>query len=310
MKIFAHRGYSAKYPENSMLAFQKAVEVGCDAIELDVHFSRDYKLVIIHDDALSRTTNAVGFVRHHSLRDLQNYELTGDYEGDPQHILTLEEYLRWAKDRPIQTNIELKNDRFRYPGMEEAVMKLIHAMDMFDQVLLSSFSAESIALLKLKWPQMRCGWLIDEMRDTTLDKALEIKADSLHPSIDIVDEELIVQVHETGLSIYAYTANSDEELERMKSLGVDGLFTDELERARAHFGLHTKPYADKEVQAARTLQEKPARTAKDRLRLSRKARGISGGLFGIFIFMIVSIAGSVIAAKLVMGLLGRFFPGA
>ncbi|MDY3052650.1 MAG: glycerophosphodiester phosphodiesterase [Ndongobacter sp.] len=310
MKLYAHRGYSAKYPENTLLAFQKAVEAGCDGIELDVHFSRDHKLVIIHDDSLSRTIDAVGFVRHHTLRDLQNYTVKGAYEGEPQKMLTLAEYLEWAKELPIVTNIELKNDRFHYPGMEEAVVRMVQEYGVEDKVFLSSFRSESIELIKNRWPKIRCGWLVDEIKDDTMERLQEIHADYLHPSLRLVTPQLVQCCHEAGYRLHVYTVNSDDDIEYMKELGVDGIFTNYMERAREVLGLQPTDYTLREAKMAQEAVENPKKlSAKDRLQLSKRAGRFSGGIFSIIVFIIISILTAVLVSKIVMGLIGRFFPG-
>ena len=104
---FAHRGYSGKYPENTMLAFRKAVEAGADGIELDVQLTRDGEPVIIHDELVDRTTDGTGRVKDFTLAELQaldaSYIYTGQYGRNP--IPTLREYCELVKDLPIVTNI-------------------------------------------------------------------------------------------------------------------------------------------------------------------------------------------------------------
>ena len=81
MKVIAHRGYCGKYPENTMLAFKKAVEAGCDEIELDVQLTKDGKVVVIHDETIDRVTNGSGLVRDYTLEELQKFH-AGSVFGD------------------------------------------------------------------------------------------------------------------------------------------------------------------------------------------------------------------------------------
>lgn len=302
MKLFAHRGYSAKYPENTMLAFQKAWEAGAEAIELDVHFSRDREVVIIHDESLSRTVEAVGFVRHHVLRDLLNYEIKGEYEGEAQHIPTLNEYLDWAVDKDIVTNIEIKNDRFRYPGLEQAVVAAVDAHGMRDKIVLSSFRADSVALIKSTWPEIQCGWLISEIRDTTFDKAIEIRCDAIHPSKRLVTPEFAQQYHDADMEIRVYTVDDRERAEWYQELEVDAIFTNQIEAMLTIEKSDVKRVhvTEEERKAA---EEKKENSKGRNKRNSKKRKSRGGGLVGIAMAMIVTIAGSVIITKLLTGLL-------
>ena len=109
-KIFAHRGFSGKYPENTMIAFEKAVEIGVDGIELDVHLTKDNELVIIHDEDVKRTTNGEGLVKDMTLEELKKLDASATFVGQygVNPIPTLREYFELVKDTNIITNIELK----------------------------------------------------------------------------------------------------------------------------------------------------------------------------------------------------------
>ena len=111
MKIFAHRGFSGEYPENTMLAFRKAYETGCDGIELDVQLTKDGVPVIMHDETIDRTTDGKGNLRDYTYEQLCRFDCSGKFAGKYgfQQIPTLREYLEWVKDTGLITNIELKN---------------------------------------------------------------------------------------------------------------------------------------------------------------------------------------------------------
>ena len=126
-KYFGHRGYSGKYPENTMLAFQKAMEAGAEGIELDVQFSKDGKLVVIHDETLDRTTTGKGLVRDYTLDELKALDASYIYKGQygVNQIPTLCEVLDYMSDKDAFTNIELKTGVYEYEGIEEAVLECI-----------------------------------------------------------------------------------------------------------------------------------------------------------------------------------------
>lgn len=146
--VAAHRGWSEKYPENTMLAFQKAVEVGVDQIETDVRVSLDGELVLIHDATVDRTTNGTGKVCQKTLAELRALD-AGAYMGEEfrgMQIPTLREFMEFIKDHPTMTlDIELKE----YPvdGREEIaydvcdrVLKMVDEYGFTDRVVINTFS--------------------------------------------------------------------------------------------------------------------------------------------------------------------------
>ena len=110
MKVYAHRGYSGKYPENTMLAFKEAEKTGCYGIELDVQLTKDGEVVIIHDERVDRTTDGTGWVRDFTLKELKKLNAAAAWNGKYgfEPIPTMEEYCQWVKDTNLVTNIEIK----------------------------------------------------------------------------------------------------------------------------------------------------------------------------------------------------------
>ena len=122
VQIFAHRGFSGYYPENTMLAFQKvAEETVADGIELDIQLTKDGEIVIMHDEMLDRTTNGSGWLKDHTLEELKMLSVGVNVKGffPRQTIPTLREYFTWLKTTKLITNIELKTSYFEYEGIEE-----------------------------------------------------------------------------------------------------------------------------------------------------------------------------------------------
>ncbi len=140
-KNFAHRGYSGKYPENTMLAFRKAVEAGADGIELDVQLTKDGVPVIIHDELVDRTTNGKGRVKEMTLDELRQLDASYIYAGQygVTRIPTFREYCEFVRDLPITTNIEMKTGIFEYLGIEEKVLDMIREFHLEDKVIISEY---------------------------------------------------------------------------------------------------------------------------------------------------------------------------
>ena len=151
MRVFAHRGYSGKYPENTMLAFREAEKTGADGIELDVQLTKDGEIVIIHDETLERTTTGTGWVKDHTLAELKALDasIIKGTAYSPERIPTLEEYCRWVKDTKLVTNIELKTSIVYYPEIEEKTAEMVKAFGLEDRMIFSSFNHLSIVRMAL-----------------------------------------------------------------------------------------------------------------------------------------------------------------
>ena len=124
MKKLAHRGYSYLYPENTMLAFQKAIERGFDGIETDVHLTKDGYLVLCHDETIDRTSNGKGYIKDLTLDELKQYSFSCHSQYN-EKIPLLKDLLLLIKDKDILLNIELKTDVIHYQGIEKKVYDLV-----------------------------------------------------------------------------------------------------------------------------------------------------------------------------------------
>src|SRR5690554_5174035 len=147
--IIAHRGASNIAPENTMIAFQKAYQIGADGVEFDVHLTRDGKPVVIHDERVDRTTNGIGYVKSLTLSEIKKLD-AGSYfhpNYSEEKILTLEETLDLVKNFKI-INIEIKNNLLEYKGIEEKVTNIIRDKKMEQKVICSSFN--HFSMLKIK----------------------------------------------------------------------------------------------------------------------------------------------------------------
>ena len=134
MRLWAHRGCSQRYPENTLLAFEKAASLqGLTGIELDIQLTRDGELVVLHDERVDRTTNGMGFVRDYSLTEIKSLKIDAGNAYPNQFIPTLTEVLELLEARlkaGLKLNIELKNSVYPYDGMEEKLVALIHSREL------------------------------------------------------------------------------------------------------------------------------------------------------------------------------------
>lgn len=222
-KNFAHRGFSGKYPENTMLAFKKAIEAGVDGIELDVQLTKDGEIVIIHDETIDRTTDGKGLVADYSYEELCSFDASFIYHGQMgfNKIPTLREYLELVKDKNIITNIELKTGILEYLGIEEKVWNLIQEYKVEDKVIISSFNHCSVLRMKNIAPNLKYGllsetWLINAGKYTH-----ELGIQCYHPVHYNLVPEVIDEIKKYGIEINTYTVNKEKDMRYLIEKGID-----------------------------------------------------------------------------------------
>lgn len=228
MKIYAHRGYSGKYPENTMLAFAEAAKTGCDGIELDVQLTKDGKVVIIHDERIDRTTDGSGFVKDYTLDELRTFDAAASWNGAFAScpIPTLEEYCRWVKDQPLVTNIELKTGVYYYEELEEKTLELVRQHGLEQRVIFSSFNHSSITLLRRLAPEIPSGALMDHPGLGNAGYYCgKYDFQYYHPGYKGVTEATVKECREHGILVNVWTVNDRETLERLHAWGCEGVIS-------------------------------------------------------------------------------------
>lgn len=228
MVNFAHRGASSDYPENTILSFKEAIRLGASGVELDVHKTKDNKLVVIHDEDIERTFIGKGLIKDYTLDELKQFKCRKLLfrDNDKCLIPTLEEVLELFIGNNVFLNIELKTDVFEYEGIEEDVIKLTYRYYMENRILLSSFNHETIKRCKIIDRNIPTGVLYEEQIDNVITYAKSLKADAINPSLELVSKELIEEAHKNNLKVNVYTVNSPIYMRRLIEENVDGIFTD------------------------------------------------------------------------------------
>ena len=228
-KVFAHRGFSGKYPENTLLAFQKALETGCHGVELDVHLTKDNVLVIIHDETLERTTDGAGWVKDYTYDELCRFNAAANFPGCDsfERIPTLREYFELIADhKDFITNIELKTSVIWYEGIEAETLKMLDEFDRRDTTIISSFNHLSVLKMKELAPDMKCGFLEDSWLVNQAEYCTSGGVECFHPYFYNMVPEEIAKLKKAGIEINVWTVNTDEEINLMLDRGgIDGLIT-------------------------------------------------------------------------------------
>ncbi len=238
----AHRGGSQLAPENTLAAFRHALSFPIDAIELDVHMSRDGHLVVFHDYTIDKRTNGKGNLLDLDFAYLRSLNATAHFPGgwpEPQQIPTLREVLDLAKGH-VQVYIEIKPSKRddvygRYPNMAEAVINEVRAAGMLDQVLIISFDWLVLPLVKSLEPGLPTGVLVsDEVWDPHASHALDTLTEQvsalgcqwINMDRDLFTQDMPAVFHQHGFKLGVWTVNSAVELRRFAAAGVDSLTSD------------------------------------------------------------------------------------
>ena len=207
-RIIAHRGFTGLYPENTMLAFRKAVELPIDGIELDVHLSLDGEVVVAHDENLRRVAGVDRAIADMTVQELQQIVIRGGDAGlTDRGVPTLRQYFELVHSLPIFTNIELKTGFVRYAGIEEKVMALVDAFDLRDRVLFSSFNHRSLTHLHTIAPDMDCACLVMCHLERAGAYARERGFRWVNPHFSFISDETVAEMNAEGIGAQVWTVN-------------------------------------------------------------------------------------------------------
>lgn len=214
-KIVGHKGASGYAPENTILSFQKAIELGCDKTELDVRLSKDNQLIVIHDPEVDRISNGQGLVSKMTLEEIKRLKCP-----ENQEIPILQEVIDLCKDR-IDLLIELKAE-----GTGEKVNQIILKNQLLSSVLVISFKLNLIKEIKELNPKIKTGFIFEEDNKGLWDLAEIVPFDYICPKSSLVNEEMVKKAHDLGLKVHAYEVNRKKLADYLIELGVDEIGTD------------------------------------------------------------------------------------
>ncbi len=225
--VWAHRGASGYYPENTLIAFEKAVELGADGIELDVHLTKDGQLVVIHDEWLDRTSDGSGWVKDYTLEELRKYNYN---KTQPQvehaDIPTMREVFELIKPTQLTINIELKTGIVFYPQIEEMVLAMTKEYGMESRVIYSSFNHSSIVKIRALDPQAQTGFLYADGTLGMPEYGEKYGVNALHPALyNLQYPGFVEECHRKHLDLNVWTVNDKEYMEMCIQAGVHAIIT-------------------------------------------------------------------------------------
>ncbi|MFE5296229.1 glycerophosphodiester phosphodiesterase [Streptomyces sp. NPDC056632] len=214
-----HRGVMGVAPENTLRSFVRAEQAGMDAIELDLHLSKDGALVVMHDADVDRTTDGTGPISGKTLAELRRLDA-----GDGERIPVFEEVLA-AVRAPIQAEI-------KDVAAARALAEVIGARDLTGRVEVLSFHDEALAEIRELVPGVRTALVADHRQSDVVDRALAVGASALVLNIRHLTQATVEQAHAAGLRVIGWVVNTQDDLRLVRALGLDGATTDRPEIRR------------------------------------------------------------------------------
>lgn len=228
--VIAHRGYSGRYPENTMVAFAKALELGVDALELDVRLTRDGALAVIHDATVDRTSSGAGMVRELTLAQLREFDagswfspiFAGERHPSLQDVLDRVGGL-------TRLNVHVKaSDTDR----EVIIPRVVQELESRDLLASSYLASDQLTVARARDmdPRVEICNLTVEPRDTYIDRSLCIGCLILQPRNGMVTSQFMEEAHGNSMEVNPFYADEEGEMRRLISLGVDGILTNYPDR--------------------------------------------------------------------------------
>jgi glycerophosphoryl diester phosphodiesterase len=234
MIVMAHRGYSSKAPENTMPAFELALEAGSGGIELDVHLTKDGEVVVIHDDVLDRTTNGKGPVASFTMAELKQVDAGSWFSPEFKGVTlpTLREVLDLIKGKDILLNVETKA-ALGFEQLNEKLAPLLDEYSMWDRTIISSFNHYALVHIKHIRPQARTGILYNCGLFNPWEYAKSIGASALHAHHRTLFPELVQEAQQNGMMVNVWTVDQTTDIERMILAKVDSVITNVPEKVQS-----------------------------------------------------------------------------
>lgn len=220
MLKIGHRGAKGHVVENTMESLQKALDLGVDGIEIDVHLCQTGELMVFHDFTLERLTDGFGEIGMKSLKKLKRLKINGQFK-----IPTLLEVLDLI-DKKCMLNIELKGKRTAFEVCKSIQLYTETKGWNFENFMVSSFNTEELATVFNLNKNIPLAVLTEDNIDAALDVAKSIKARAIHPEYQLLTKEMVQELQNSGYKVNTWTVNTLQDIALIKSFGVDGIISD------------------------------------------------------------------------------------
>lgn len=222
--IIGHRGAMGVAPQNTLPAFEAALEGGADGVEFDVQRTIDGHLVLFHDEDLAPTTNGEGTIMEITLQELQALDAGSSFDVRFRNtrVLSLVEFFEWARGNDLLLFLEMK-EPFRYPGIEQEIADLIRAYDLVNRVQVRSFHHPSLHEFNKIAPEIA----ISELWRNNLPCRDEVVYSTLNLESGLFHEQHIKQFHDLGCAVTVWVVDDLDYARQLADWGVDGITTND-----------------------------------------------------------------------------------
>lgn len=234
--VIAHRGANKYAPQNTLPAFKKAYELGCEGFETDVHITKDGKIVICHNYTIDETSTGKGKIADKTLDELKSYDFGSYYSKKfaGTEIPTLDEFLSFVETTDISVlNIEIKSPREKETAIVRETIKAVKEHDLFDRLLISSFDPKLLVEAKTIDSKCKTGFLYSPKSPTLVQMiwrqlrfTKSIGCDAVHPHHIFVNKKFVEDAHRMGIKVNPWTVDDAFTIDRLLKAGCDGIITD------------------------------------------------------------------------------------
>lgn len=226
MEIIGHRGAARREPENTLRGIRHGLSAGADGVEIDVRLTGDGQAILLHDARVDRTTGGRGLARNLTLGQIRKLDA-----GKGERIPTLEEAAECVRvhrqsGSEARLLIEIKET-----GALESVLSLVHSFQAAGWMELSGFNAAPLAAAKKRMPELACALAASSLLQDPLRRAANLGLQAVHLKHTLLTRRIAEAAARRGLKLRLWTVNAPEEMLRASGLGVDGIFTDDPDRA-------------------------------------------------------------------------------
>lgn len=227
--VYAHRGASAYAPENTRIAFEKALELGSNGIELDLQRTKDGKIVIFHDDIIDNKSNGSGRISDYNYQELLELDFGSwfDSKYKNEKIVLFEDFASDFLNKDLTFAIELK-----VLGIEKETLEIINKYKVHNNIYISSFIYNALENVRKIDSNIKLSWLIkDRINKYNIEKLLKIKGNQICPKADLVSEDDIEIANNKRLGVRLWGISNEEIMKKVYNLNIEGMtvnFPDKL----------------------------------------------------------------------------------
>ncbi|GAB6100581.1 glycerophosphodiester phosphodiesterase [Halanaerocella petrolearia] len=228
MLKIGHRGAAALAPENTLVSFRKAINLGVDMIELDIQLTKDQELVVFHDHDLNRIAGVDVQIKELTLAELKKFDIGSWFskEFKNEKIPTLQEVIQLVNGQ-VKLNIELKPRVDKKQILIQNLVTILEKEDFKEEVIISSFNHSLLKYLKEIDSSLKTAILIVALPVNPVKVIDEASADGIHPNYLVVNKELIDKIQEEGYFLNTWTVNDESQINQLEEMDVDGIITDD-----------------------------------------------------------------------------------